>query len=116
DLMRRFGSDRVSGFMERMGMEDDQPIEHKIISKTIENSQTTVEGHNFDRRKHVVQYDDVMNIHREVIYGDRKKIVAGVDVHEKMIDLLDGEIEAIVDNNSDEKTGIDFERVLEQYK
>lgn len=116
DLMRRFGSERIAGFMDRMGMDDNQPIEAKIISKTIESSQTKVEGHNFDRRKHVVQYDDVMNRHREVIYGDRKKIVAGVDVHEKMIELLDGEIESIVESNADEKTGIDYERVLEQYK
>ncbi len=116
DLMKRFGSDRVAGFMDRMGMDDNQPIEHRIISKTIESSQTKVEGHNFDRRKHVVQYDDVMNRHREVIYGDRKKIVAGVDVHEKMIELLDGEIEAIVTANNDEKTGIDYDRVIEQYK
>lgn len=116
ELMRRFGSERIAGFMDRLGMDDDQPIEHKMISKSIENSQTKVEGHNFDRRKHVVEYDDVMNRHREVIYGDRKKIVAGIDVHEKMIELLDGEIEQIVHNNTEEKVGIDYEHVLEQYK
>lgn len=116
ELMRRFGSDRVSGLMGRMGMDDDQPIEHKMISRSIEGSQTKVEGHNFDRRKHVVQYDDVMNRHREVIYGDRKKIVAGIDIHEKMVELIDGEIESIVDGNVDPKEGIDFERILEQYK
>ncbi|MCO5215708.1 MAG: preprotein translocase subunit SecA [Thermomicrobiales bacterium] len=73
ELMRRFGSDRVGGLMDRMGLDDDQPIEHKMISRSIENSQTKVEGHNFDRRKHVVQYDDVMNRHREVVYGDRRR-------------------------------------------
>ena len=116
ELMRRFNSERIAGFMDKIGMEDDQPIEHKMISKSIESSQTKVEGHNFDRRKHVVQYDDVMNRHREVIYGDRKKIVAGTDVHEKMIELLDGVIESIVTANNDEKNGINYEHVLEQYK
>ena len=116
ELMRRFNSERIAGFMDKIGMEEDQPIEHKMISKSIESSQTKVEGHNFDRRKHVVQYDDVMNRHREVVYGDRKKIVAGTDVHEKMIELLDGVIESIVTANNDEKAGIDYERVLEQYK
>ena len=116
ELMRRFNSERIAGFMDRIGMDDNQPIEHKMISKSIESSQTKVEGHNFDRRKHVVQYDDVMNLHREIIYGDRKKIVAGTDVHEKLIELLDGVIESIVTANNDEKDGIDYERVLEQYK
>ncbi len=116
ELMRRFNSERIAGFMDRIGMDDNQPIEHKMISRSIEGSQTKVEGHNFDRRKHVVQYDDVMNLHREMIYGDRKKIVAGIDVHEKMIELLDGEIESIVTANVDEKDGINYERVLEQYK
>ncbi|MCA9832879.1 MAG: preprotein translocase subunit SecA [Thermomicrobiales bacterium] len=116
ELMRRFGSDRISGLMDRMGMDDDAPIEHKMVSRSIEGSQTKVEGHNFDRRKHVVQYDDVMNKHREVIYGDRKKIVAGVDVHEKMIELIEGEVESIVTANVDSKEGVNYERILEQYK
>ncbi len=115
ELMRRFNSERIAGFMDRIGMDDNQPIEHKMISKSIESSQTKVEGHNFDRRKHVVQYDDVMNRHREVIYGDRNKIVAGTDVHEKIIELLDGQIESIVAANTDEKGAIDYERLLEQY-
>src|SRR5699024_4441377 len=103
ELMRRFGSERVSGMMGKLGMEDDQPIEHRFISKSIESSQTKVEGHNFDRRKHVVEYDDVMNRHREVIYDDRKKIVAGIDVHEKMLELIEGEIEHIVRINTPDK-------------
>ncbi|MBA2754858.1 MAG: preprotein translocase subunit SecA [Chloroflexia bacterium] len=77
ELMRRFGSERIVGLMERLGMEDDTPIEHRVISKSIESAQTKVEGHNFDLRKHVVQYDDVMNKHREVIYGDRQLVVSG---------------------------------------
>src|SRR5215204_2504703 len=68
ELMRRFGSERIIGLMERLGMEEDVPIEHGVISKSIESAQTKVEGHNFDMRRHVVQYDDVMNKHRERIY------------------------------------------------
>jgi preprotein translocase subunit SecA len=116
ELMRRFGSERIAGMMEKLGMDDDQPIEHKWISRSIESSQTKVEGHNFDRRKHVVEYDDVMNRHREVIYGDRKKIVAGIDVHEKMSELIEGQIETIVQSNTPEKGVPDYEQVLLQYK
>jgi preprotein translocase subunit SecA len=116
ELMRRFGSERIGGLMDRMGMAEDEPIEHRIISKSIESAQTKVEGHNFDRRKHVVEYDDVMNRHREVIYGDRRKIVAGEDVHEKIVDLVDAEVEFIVDSHSDEKErSIDLGAVLAAY-
>lgn len=116
ELMRRFGSERIGGLMEKLGMEDDQPIEHKFISRSIESSQTKVEGHNFDRRKHVVEYDDVMNRHREVIYTDRKKIVAGIDVHEKMMELIEGEVESIVDAHAPDKGEIDYEGIIAQYK
>ncbi len=116
ELMRRFGSERVGNLMDRMGMEEDQPIEHRLISKSIESAQTKVEGHNFDRRKHVVEYDDVMNRHREVIYNDRRKIIAGEDIHEKVIELIEDEIESIVENNSNEKArSIDLEAVLRAY-
>ncbi|MBA2776327.1 MAG: preprotein translocase subunit SecA, partial [Chloroflexia bacterium] len=116
ELMRRFGSERIGGLMDRIGMEEDQPVEHKWISKSIESAQTKVEGHNFDRRKHVVEYDDVMNRHREVIYTDRRKIVAGEDVHEKVIELIDAEINSIVDAQSDNRErSIDLEAVLAAY-
>jgi preprotein translocase subunit SecA len=116
ELMRRFGSERVGSLMDRMGMGEDEPIEHRLISKSIESAQTKVEGHNFDRRKHVVEYDDVMNRHREVIYSDRRKIVAGEDIHEKVIELIENEIEFIVESNSDEKArSIDLEAVLNAY-
>jgi len=116
ELMRRFGSERIGGLMDRIGMEEDQPVEHKWISKSIESAQTKVEGHNFDRRKHVVEYDDVMNRHREVIYADRRKIVAGEDVHEKVLELIDAEINAIVDSLSDNRErSIDLEAVLAAY-
>ncbi len=116
DLMRRFGTERIGGLMDRLGMEEDQPIEHRFISRSIESAQTKVEGHNFDRRKHVVEYDDVMNRHREVIYGDRKEIVAGEDVHEKIAALIAAEIEYMIDVNTSEKQGsIDIAAVLEAY-
>ena len=116
ELMRRFGSERIGGLMNRLGMEEDQPIEHRMISKSIESAQTKVEGHNFDRRKHVVEYDDVMNRHREVIYGDRRKIVAGEDVHEKIQELIAAEVEFLVDTHSDEKEqAIDLGGLLEAY-
>ncbi len=75
DLMRIFGGDRMKSVMETMGLPDDQPITHKMISGSIESAQKKVEGHNFDIRKHLVEYDDVMNKHREVIYRKRKKIL-----------------------------------------
>ncbi len=116
ELMRRFGSERVGGLMDRMGMAEDQPIEHKMISKSIESAQTKVEGHNFDRRKHVVEYDDVMNRHREVIYADRRRIVAGEDIHEKVIELIEHEVEAIVDRNVGERDKtIDLNAVVADY-
>jgi preprotein translocase subunit SecA len=116
ELMKRFGSERIGSWMDRLGMEEDEPIEHRFISKSIENAQTKVEGHNFDRRKHVVQYDDVMNRHREVIYGDRRKIVKGEDIHEKVLDLIAAEMERVVGRNSDAKQGgIDAEAIIESY-
>lgn len=75
DLMRIFGGDRIKGIMEKLGLPEDQPIKHSMISKSIEQAQRKVEGHNFDIRKHLVEYDDVMNKHREVIYRKRKKIL-----------------------------------------
>ena len=116
ELMRRFGSERIGGLMDRMGMEEDEPIEHRFISKSIENAQTKVEGHNFDRRKHVVQYDDVMNRHREVIYSDRRQIIAGEDIHEKIEDMIEAEITALADANvSDHDAKIDYEAIVEAY-
>lgn len=116
ELMKRFGTERIGGWMDRLGMDEEQPIEHRFISKSIESAQTKVEGHNFDRRKNVVEYDDVMNRHREVIYGDRRKIVAGEDVREKIASLIEGQIEVIVDANTNEKDRtIDLGGVLEAY-
>jgi preprotein translocase subunit SecA len=116
ELMQRFGSDRIGGLMDRLGMAEDEPIEHGIITKSIENAQTKVEGHNFDRRKNVVQYDDVMNKHREYIYGDRRKIVMGDDVSEKIQDMIEAELEALIASHTDEKTGaVDLDAVADGF-
>jgi preprotein translocase subunit SecA len=76
DLMRRFGGYAVANLMERLGVEDDIPIEHNLVSKSIENAQVKVEGHNFDIRKHVLEYDDVVNKQREIIYEQRRQILS----------------------------------------
>jgi preprotein translocase subunit SecA len=96
ELMRRFGGERVKGLMERMKMEDDVPLEYGILSKSIEQAQEKVEGYNFDIRKHVVQYDDVINRQREVIYRQRRTILEKDDLRESVMDLVEEEIEAIV--------------------
>jgi preprotein translocase subunit SecA len=96
DLMKRFGSDRIQSVMEKLGMDDGAPIEHGLISRTIENAQTKVEGHNFDLRKHLVEYDDVMNRHREVIYAERRKILRGDNLKEHVLDLIEQQIEVLV--------------------
>ena len=116
ELMRRFGGERIGGLMERLGMEEDAPIEHRVISKSIESAQTKVEGHNFDIRRHVVQYDDVMNRHREVIYADRKEIVRGDDMSGKIEDLISAEVDAIVSRHTGEKgNDINYEGIEEEY-
>ena len=89
-------------------MEEDVPIEHGVISKSIENAQIKVEGHNFDLRKHVVQYDDIMNKHREVIYADRRQLVMGEDIQDRVWEMVEREIEKIVDANIGD--GRDLER------
>ena len=88
DLLRIFGSDRISGIMDKLGMEEDEPIEHTMISRAIENAQRKVEGHNFDIRKHLLEYDDVMNKQREVIYRQRREVLGSDDVHEVVTDML----------------------------
>jgi preprotein translocase subunit SecA len=117
ELMRRFGGERIIGLMERLGMEEDVPIEHSIITRSIESAQTKVEGHNFDIRRHVVQYDDVMNRHREVIYADRRAVVQGEDMREKIAEFIAGEIEDIVARNTSEKSGeLNLEAMVDAYR
>ena len=96
DLLRIFGSDRISSIMGRLGMEEGQPIEANLISKAIENAQRKVEAHNFDIRKHLLEYDDVMNKHREIIYSLRKKILDGDGLEDIIKDMIDEKIDAAV--------------------
>jgi preprotein translocase subunit SecA len=98
-LMKRFASDRVAGLMERMGLQDDVPIESGIVGKTIENAQTRVEGWNFDARKRVVEYDDVINKQRETIYAERDKVLRNEDLTATVRGFLDEEIESLVDEH-----------------
>ncbi len=88
DLLRIFGSDRISGIMDKLGMEEDEPIEHQMISKAIEGAQRKVEGHNFEIRKHLLEYDDVMNKQREVIYRQRRLVLTSEDVSENIQDMV----------------------------
>ena len=87
DLLRIFGSDRISGIMAKLGMEEGQPIEHSMITKAIENAQRKVEAHNFEIRKHLLEYDDVMNKQREVIYSQRRDVLEADDAHELMEEM-----------------------------
>jgi preprotein translocase subunit SecA len=96
-LMKRFASDRVAGLMERMGLEGEVALESRLVSKTIENAQTRVEGYNFDIRKRVVEYDDVINKQRETIYAERDKVLRNEDLTETVTSFVDEEVEAIVD-------------------
>ena len=95
-LMRMFGSERIQNMMERLGVPDDMPIENRMISGAIENAQKKVEGHNFDIRKHVVEYDDVMSKHREIIYSKRNKVLKNADLKNEIEEMIKGEIEAFV--------------------
>lgn len=97
DLLRIFGSDRISSIMERLGMEEGEPIEHGLISRAIENAQKKVEAHNFDIRKHLLEYDDVMNKHREIAYSLRKDILKGHRIGEIIEDMIDDSVEALVE-------------------
>ncbi len=104
DLLRIFGGERITGFMEKLGMQEGEPIEHSLISRAIENAQSKVEGHNFDIRKHLIEYDDVMNQQREVIYGQRREILMGKDLRPVIMDMIRETAGGIADTFTAEKT------------
>jgi preprotein translocase subunit SecA len=104
DLLRIFGSQRISGVMSRLGMEEGQPIEHPLINRAIENAQKRVEAHNFEIRKHLLEYDDVMNKQREVIYGQRRRVLAEEGLPEEVQEIIAELGETLVDPVADEKT------------
>ncbi|MBM4415232.1 MAG: preprotein translocase subunit SecA [Chloroflexi bacterium] len=96
EIMRRFAPDWLPGLMSKLGMEDDQPLESRMVTRAIETAQQKVEAYNFDIRKHVVEYDDVMNTHRDVIYGERDRVLAGESLQDTVRTMIDEEIEAMV--------------------
>ena len=104
DLLRIFGGERITGIMERLGMEEGEPIEHNLISRAIENAQSKVEAHNFDIRKHLLEYDDVMNQQREVIYKQRRDLLTGVDLKSTIEDIMMESAEEIAAKFADERT------------
>jgi preprotein translocase subunit SecA len=96
DVMRRFAPEWLGGMLGKLGMDEDMPIESNMVSKAIESAQTKVEGHNFDIRKHLVEYDDVTNTHRDVIYKERTKILEGTDLKSNILDMVREEITDLV--------------------
>ncbi len=108
DIMRRFGGDRIKGFMQWVGVDEDTPIENALLSKAITDVQRRVEGYHFDMRKHLVEYDDVINKHREVIYGERKKILGGIDLKSNILTMVKEELQDIVAAHIGDERGIDW--------
>ncbi len=97
DLMRRFGGERIQALMSWAGMDDDTPLDNKMVSKSISSAQVKVEAQHFDTRKHLVEYDDVVNTHRDVIYGEREKILAGADLKSNVHEMVEVEVQEILD-------------------
>ena len=105
EILRRFGGDRVKGLMQWAGMDENTPIEHPLVTKAITNAQVQTEGYHFDIRKHLVEYDDVVNKHREVIYAERKKILSGADLKANIISMIQDEIQSLVATHFDHNLG-----------
>ncbi len=103
DLLRIFGAERISKIMDRLGIEEDQPIEHGLVTKAIENAQRKVEAHNFEIRKNLLEYDDVMNKQREVIYSQRREVLGSEDLRETVTEMIEEQSEGLVDFYTDEK-------------
>ena len=103
DLLRIFGGERISSIMSRLGVEEDQPIENRMITRAIENAQGKVEGHNFDIRKHLLEYDDVMNKQRSVIYDLRREILWSENIEKNILAIVDEVVDEIVADYAEEK-------------
>jgi preprotein translocase SecA subunit len=104
DLLRIFGADRIQGLMQRLGMEEGVPIEHRLITRAISNAQSKVEAHNFDIRKHLLEYDDVMNKQREVIYARRRALLSGEGLRDEVMEIAEGLAENTISAVVDEET------------
>ena len=107
DLMRLFGSERVQGLLEKLGLDDETPIEHRMLTKSIENAQKKVEGKNFGIRKHVLEYDDVMNKQREIIYAERRRVLSGENLQDQIQMMMRDVITESVALSTDEKEEFD---------
>ena len=103
DLMRIFGADNISGIMDKLGMEEDEPIEHSLITKSIERAQKKVEDHNYNIRKYILEYDDVMSQQREVLYEQRRRILGNDSLRDTIIEMIDKLVTEAVDAYADEK-------------
>jgi preprotein translocase subunit SecA len=117
ELMRRFGGETISNLMNKLGLDDEVPLEHALVSKSIENAQHKVESYNFDMRKHVVEYDDVMNTQRETVYSDRRKVLGEDTLRDMLSEWVESEIDDMVasycgPHASDE----DLSQLLEAYQ
>ena len=99
DILRRFGGDRIKSIMSMVGMDDDTPIENRIVTKSLEGAQVKVEGHHFEIRKHLLEYDDVLNYQRQVVYTERRKALNGTDLRANIVLLVHKEIKGIVSTN-----------------
>ncbi|MDE6259337.1 MAG: preprotein translocase subunit SecA [Oscillospiraceae bacterium] len=111
DILRLFGSERIQGMMERLGVDDDTPLDQKMLSGAIENAQKQVESRNFQTRKNVLEYDDVMNTQREVIYKQRRQVLDGEDIHAAIENMLTGTVANLVSGHAGEQarlSGEDF--------
>lgn len=114
DLMRIFGSDRLSSMMDALGLPEDTPIENRMVSKSLESAQKKVEGHNFDTRKHLVDYDDVMNQHREIIYARRRSILKQESLKDDLLPVFEAEFRAQIQAYTDQQTEIlDLEKLAD---
>src|ERR1043166_3245013 len=98
--MRLFGSDRIVKYMEKMGLEENQELEHPLLNRSIQQAQKRVEQHNFQIRKRTLEYDDVMNKQREVIYGFRNEIIHAEDVRDRLMDIMEEVVVAKVEENT----------------
>ena len=106
DLMRIFGSEKLASMMGALGLPEDTPIENRMVSRSLESAQKKVEGHNFDTRKHLVDYDDVMNQHREIIYARRRRVLKQDSLKDDILPLFDAEFQALLESHTDPQTEI----------
>jgi preprotein translocase subunit SecA len=111
ELMQRFVGPRVKGILERFGMDGDEPLEHRLVTRTIEQAQTKVEGMNFDYRKHLVEYDDVLAQQRKLVYEERRQILEGAGAREMMLTLIEDEIASLVDENCSSEHQDDWDAI-----